>query len=119
MIGLRIAEVRKKRGITQAELAEKCGLTQPMIAKYEGGYPISNANLRSLAKVLGTTIEELRKIEKNKPDINFDPDEFRRMIKEINSYPDDDKAAILAILNGYSHNYKFKQAYHDGFKLIK
>lgn len=36
-IGARVAQIRKERGLTQAELAEKIGIIQALISDYERG----------------------------------------------------------------------------------
>lgn len=41
--GERLREIRKRRGLTQRELAEKLGMQQSMIAQYEGGHIRVNA----------------------------------------------------------------------------
>lgn len=49
-IGNRIKEARKKKGLTQSELAEKIGLTKHAIAKYEQGQ--REPNLTTLTKII-------------------------------------------------------------------
>lgn len=57
-----IAKCRKEKGYTQAELAEKLEIAQPNVAQYEKGLKIPNIITGvELAKVLGTTCEELVK----------------------------------------------------------
>lgn len=57
-----IAKCRKEKGYTQAELAEKLEIAQPNVAQYEKGLKIPNMITGvELAKVLGTTCEELVK----------------------------------------------------------
>lgn len=49
-IGNKIKEARKKKGLTQSELAEKIGLTKHAIAKYEQGQ--REPNLTTLTKII-------------------------------------------------------------------
>ncbi|MGL5755437.1 MAG: helix-turn-helix domain-containing protein [Paraclostridium sp.] len=49
-IGIKIKEARKKKGLTQSELAEKIGLTKHAIAKYEQGQREPNLNI--LTKII-------------------------------------------------------------------
>lgn len=59
-LGARIAELRKARGLTQAQLAETLELTQQMVASYEVGrrrVPVSL--LPAIADALAVSVEEL------------------------------------------------------------
>ena len=57
-----VKNLRGKKGLTQKELADKVGVAQPMITAYEKGTQLPNIiNGVTLAKVLGTTCEELVK----------------------------------------------------------
>jgi len=59
-LGRRIAEHRKAAGITQVDLAKRLGIAQQTMAHYEGGVSrIAVALLPPLAKIIGTTVEEL------------------------------------------------------------
>jgi predicted transcriptional regulator len=54
-----IIKFRKKRNLTQKELAERIGSSQPAIARIESGnyHNVSLAFLRKIASALGTTPE--------------------------------------------------------------
>lgn len=57
-IGKRIAELRKEKGMTQAQLAEKCGMLQPNIAAIEAGKNSTTIDvLERITKALGVKIE--------------------------------------------------------------
>ena len=57
-IGLRIAELRKSKGLTQAQLAEKTGFSQSNIGRIETGrYSVGLDVLASIAEALGATVE--------------------------------------------------------------
>src|SRR5208337_5590819 len=49
LIEHKIAELRKRRGLTQAALAERSGVSQPMIAQIESG-KLNNLTLKTLAR---------------------------------------------------------------------
>ena len=51
LIEHKIAALRKRRGLTQAELAERTGVSQPMIAQIESG-KLNNLTLRTLARTV-------------------------------------------------------------------
>jgi len=60
LFGKRIQNLRKKRGLTQAELAEECGLSNNFIASMERGATApSMETLDKLARVLHTDISAL------------------------------------------------------------
>lgn len=113
MTGRRIAEERRNQGLTQAQLANKCGLTQPMIARYEGGYPVPPMNLKRIAEVLGLSIEVLRQRDENINTtgsiIQFDEHRFNQLLKDAKSYPLEEKVALYNLINMTSKLVKFKE----------
>ena len=61
-IGERICEYRKRRGLTQAELAEILGITDKAVSKWERGISSPDVSILSkLASALGVTADELIK----------------------------------------------------------
>jgi len=59
-LGLRLAQVRKERGLTQVELAQRCGLIQVVVSDYERGRLRLPADMAvRFAEVLGVTVDEL------------------------------------------------------------
>lgn len=59
MIGIRIRELRRKRGWSQETLGAMVGFSQSKISKIENGNCDSLSDLKLIAKVLGMRIEEL------------------------------------------------------------
>ncbi len=57
--GERLAQLRKRAGYTQVELAEELGTSQRMIAYYESRSIAPTALLPAIAKALHITIDEL------------------------------------------------------------
>jgi transcriptional regulator with XRE-family HTH domain len=57
----RLAELRRKAGLSQHALAERSGVSRPTIARIEGGEQddTSASTALALAKALGTTVETL------------------------------------------------------------
>ena len=51
--------MRKKKGLTQLELANKIGVSESYISQIEGGKMISIKKLDKLAKVLGCEARDL------------------------------------------------------------
>lgn len=59
-IGKLIAELRKKQGLTQQQLADKLNLSNKTISKWESGSGSPDiSNLLTLADVLGISVDEL------------------------------------------------------------
>lgn len=58
-LGDRLTAIRKKRGLTQLELAKKAGLSQPAIFKIEKGVSRGTVYIVSIAKALNVSPEYL------------------------------------------------------------
>lgn len=57
-IGLRIAEIRKEKGLSQGELAEKSGLRQNAISRIEKGkFNVGFDTLQKIAEVFGKKVD--------------------------------------------------------------
>lgn len=66
---IRIAELRKEKGLTQAELAAVVGISRPFLAQIETGERnLSLINQKKIAKALGCTPSDI---------VDFDADEQR------------------------------------------
>lgn len=64
-LGAMIAELRKKQGMTQLELAEKMGVTDKAVSKWERDLSCPDINsIPNLAEVLGVSVEELMQTKK-------------------------------------------------------
>ena len=112
--GKLIAELRKKQGLTQQQLADKLNLSNKTISKWEsgsGGPDISN--LLVLAESLGISVDELLKGELNKSEADTDLDETKddSRRKEIDPKQKMEKAIIVlaasigAILGILAYNF--------------
>ena len=63
---MNIKKTREKVGLTQQELANELGIAQSTVAMWETQNSLPRTDkLPTLAKVLGCTIDELLKEEKN------------------------------------------------------
>lgn len=63
--GSMVAELRKEKGMTQAELAEKMGITDKAVSKWERdlSYP-DIASIPRLAEILGVSVDELLSLKR-------------------------------------------------------
>jgi transcriptional regulator with XRE-family HTH domain len=58
--GRKLQEIRKRRGLSQAEVAQRLGIHQSLISQYERGYlRLHGALLVRLAQVLQTTPDQI------------------------------------------------------------
>jgi transcriptional regulator with XRE-family HTH domain len=59
-IGMRLAKLRKDKGITQAELAERLGISQPMASDYERGkLRLHGELIIQLSEILEVSADEI------------------------------------------------------------
>ena len=67
--GMRLQEIRKRRGLSQVEVAERLGIHQSLISQYERGYlRLHGALLVRLAQVLKTTPDAILAVKAFAPD---------------------------------------------------
>ena len=101
LVGKKLSELRKARGLTQAELARQLEISQRMVTYYENDAKKLPAHLLpKLAKSLGIDLETLAKgsiVEiKTKPKVN------NRLIKRIDKFeqlPANDQRMILRMID--------------------
>lgn len=68
-VGVKIADLRKKKGYTQSELADKIGVTNKAVSKWERGVNFPDMGIiDDLAEALGTTTAELLEGEEERPE---------------------------------------------------
>lgn len=59
-LGMRIATLRKRKAMTQEDLAEKMGVSSQAVSKWENDISCPDIqSLPKLARILGTTVDEL------------------------------------------------------------
>lgn len=57
---MRLAEIRKERGMRQTDLADRMGVAKTTVSSWETGHRTPGGNdLLALARTLGVTVEEL------------------------------------------------------------
>ena len=63
-IGKRIAELRKKRDMTQFEIADRLGISYQAVSNWERGNSMPDiAKLPELAEIFGVTVDEILDID--------------------------------------------------------
>ena len=94
-IGKRIAIVRKRRGLTQTQLAEKIGITQAVVSDYEVRRAhLSDEMLIRFSLALGVSVDYLLGLEKNEHVEPISRTLVNKMA-EIDKLPQSDKRALL------------------------
>ena len=79
--GLFVAELRKKKNLTQKELAEKLYVSDKTVSKWERGLSMPNVVLLiPIADVLGVTVTELLRGEKIDTQKNIDTKEVEKLV---------------------------------------
>ncbi len=75
-IGKFIAECRKRKDLTQMQLAEKLGITDKAISKWERGIAMPDSSIMlALCSILGISVNELLSGEKNSKEKGNEPNE--------------------------------------------
>ena len=91
IIGNRIAELRKARGLTQTELARRLKVSYQAVSKWENGKNLPDFGIiDSLAEELGVTMTELLGLEDKTDD---------EVLEEIISTSEKKKAAVKEIVS--------------------
>ena len=88
-IGQKIERVRKLRGMTQEEVGTGLGITKQAVSKLEQSEFIEDERLEQVAKVLGVTLEGLRRFN----------DET--VLNNTQNFHDSSSVANSSINNGY------------------
>ncbi|MBO7404011.1 MAG: helix-turn-helix transcriptional regulator [Clostridia bacterium] len=82
-IGKNIAEIRKKRGLTQEELGAKLGVTNQAVSKWENQTSLPDVMLLpEIAAALGVTLNTLYGIEEKKEE-RVRADDFPEAAREM------------------------------------
>ena len=112
--GKLIAELRKKQGLTQQQLADKLNLSNKTISKWESGNGSPDiSNLPVLAEVLGISVDELLKgeINRSEPETNSEASKYYSTRKELTPNQKKERAIIAlaacigAILGILAYNF--------------
>lgn len=105
--GTRLLETRKKRGFSQAELADLLNTKPPVIGRYEReeSTPSVDVALR-LAKILGVSLDYLV----GNTDLEFDELALKRM-EDISKMPSKDRSFILRTVDALIRDLKAQKAY--------
>jgi transcriptional regulator with XRE-family HTH domain len=85
-LGKKIREVRKQRGLTQAELAEKAGISVNFIGKVERGiHSPSVTTIERIAEALNVKVSALFDFPEEIPKKEYEIKELIRVLRDGNS----------------------------------
>ena len=95
MIGATISALRKRSGLTQAELAEKLNISNKTISKWENGqgYP-DITYLPMISKLLGVSVDDL--LVDKKSGITVAGNMILDVVKSIDKYPEQGMLAYVS-----------------------
>lgn len=95
MIGATISALRKRSGLTQAELAEKLNISNKTISKWENGqgYP-DITYLPMISKLLGVSVDDL--LVDKKSGITVAGNMILDVVKSIDKYPEQGMLAYIS-----------------------
>lgn len=108
-VGARLAELRKRAGYTQQELAEAVQTTQRMISYYETqAEPPPSTLLPELARVLGVSVDQLLGLQPLKKSRLPDSRVLRRL-QQIEALEPGEKRQVLQVLDAFIERGKLKK----------
>lgn len=95
-IGSRIASVRKKRGLTQKQLADAIGISQYLVSDYETGrVHLSDEMLIRFVKALRSSADVILGLKDDKKTENEPSLRLQKRLAEIERLPAADQRALL------------------------
>ena len=105
--GKRLIEVRKKKGLSQEELAEKLGTKGPAIGRYEREVAKPTIEVASkLAEILEVSLDYLV----GHTDLELDQETLSRIV-DIQQLPDDIKEKVYYFIDISIKDHKTRQVY--------
>lgn len=110
----RLKDLRKRKGISQSELAELIEVHFTQVSRYERGETKPNAEaMTKLAKALDTTVDFL--MNGTADDVAKDAGLEKELIsrfKEVQSLETDDKKTVLSLMDAYIAKTKIQSLLH-------
>lgn len=101
-IGQRLRQLRKRRGLSQAELAETLDVHQSLVSEYERGtVRVPATVLAGLARTLRTSLDQLVGLKPLKENGSFHDRRFIRRLERIEKLPKRSKQALIKTIDTY------------------
>jgi transcriptional regulator with XRE-family HTH domain len=101
-IGVHIRELRKRQGMSQAELAAELGVNQSAVSDYEKGVVrVHAAMLAGLCKALKASADEILGLEKGKQNGRPPDRRFLRRIEKLHQLSRRDQQTLLGTIDAF------------------
>ena len=102
LIGERLREIRKRRVLTQTELAKKLGINQTLVSQYEQGkLRMHGALIAAFARVLKVTSDEILGLGPIKGNGLIKDRRFLRRLQKIDKLSASKKQSLLGTIDAY------------------
>ncbi|MGA2506574.1 MAG: helix-turn-helix transcriptional regulator [Chitinispirillaceae bacterium] len=100
-IGRNIRNLRKEKGLSQAELARKTGVSQKVISAYERNYRLpSSAFIPIVAETLGTTPDALYDTGEGKGG-GLKKNNLWKIVERLEAVPESEREKAFAMIEKY------------------
>jgi len=102
--GRRLQEIRKRRQMSQVEVAQRLGIHPSLVSQYERGYlRLHGALLVRMAEVLKTTPDEILVVKEIRPndDEHAVDRRFLRRLKKVGKLSAHDKKLLLGTIDAF------------------
>jgi len=101
--GVRLQQIRKRRGLSQVEVAQRLGIHPSLISQYERGYlRLHGALLVRFAQILVTTPDEILSVKTPRESDSDGVDRrFLRRLRKIGRLSDHDKRLLLGTIDAF------------------
>jgi len=101
-IGVRLAELRKRRGMTQLELAERLHVRQSLLSRYERGVVRLHGQLvAEFAKALRVSADELLGLKEAKTNGFLPERRFLRRLQKVHKLSKRQKENLLGTIDAF------------------
>ncbi len=101
-IGARLSELRKRRAMTQVELAEKLGMSQSLLSRYErGDLRLHGALVAEIAKALRVGTDEILGFKESQQTDFLADRRFVRRLQQIDQLSKRKKEALLTTIDAF------------------
>jgi transcriptional regulator with XRE-family HTH domain len=102
--GRRLKEIRKRRQLSQVEVAARLGIHPSLVSQYELGYlRLHGALLVRMAEVLNTTPDEILAVKDIRVDANqpLIDRRFLRRLKQVDKLSPHEKKLLLGAIDAF------------------
>ena len=109
-IGRNIRNLRKEKGLSQAELARKTGVSQKVISAYERNYRLpSSTFIPVVAETLGTTPDALYDTGEGKSS-GLKRSSLWKIVERLEVVPESEREEVFAMIDKFLKNKQRKNA---------